>query len=518
MNAKQALPENINGNTDSSDIANLFGHHFRVQSSLGVLNGDNNVHAASVGVGRQVTFTEGCIAKAIRGMQRGKSPGHDGLSIEHFKHAGPHISRVLSVLFNLFLSHSYLPDALMRTTVAPIVKNKTGDLSDKSNYRPISLATTTAKILDSLLNNTLSKYVQVHDAQFGFRPKLSTEFAILSLKHAVKYYTSRGTTVYACFLDLSKAFDLVVYDLLWDKLRDTGAPEECITLLRFWYANQKNHVRWAGALSEEYKMECGVRQGGLSSPLLFNLYMNDLIERLSSTHIGCHIDDTCFNNISYADDMVLLSPSIRGLRKLLAICEEYAVAHGLKYNSTKSEIVAFKARNYQPAHVPPVYLNGVALQLVEKFKYLGHIVTSDLKDDTDIERERRALAVRSNMLARRFSRCTRPVKITLFKSFCQSFYSGALWVKYTQRAYNALRVQYNNAFRMLLRLPWRCSASGMFAATRTDDFYAIIRKKAASMLHRLRNSGNGILMAIASRFDCPFQFHWSGLVLYCHKN
>lgn len=158
----------------------------------------------------------------------------------------------------------------MRTIVVPIQKNRTGDSSDRANYRPISLATTAAKVLDSVLNANLIKIVHLHDAQFGFRAGLSTESAILSLKHAVGYYTARRTPVYACFLDLSKAFDRVHYDLLWDKLGNAGVLGECISLLRFWYANQKNYVRWAGALSDEYKLECGVRQGGLSSPLLFN--------------------------------------------------------------------------------------------------------------------------------------------------------------------------------------------------------------------------------------------------------
>lgn len=131
----------------------------------------------------------------------------------------------------------------MRTLVVPIVKNKTGDASDKSNYRPISLAAVVAKVLDSVLNNYLNRRLRLHDAQFGFRPGLSTETAIFTLKHTVKYYTDRQTPVYACFLDLSKAFDLVSYDLLWLKLKDTGLPPELVSLFRFWYLNQENRVR-----------------------------------------------------------------------------------------------------------------------------------------------------------------------------------------------------------------------------------------------------------------------------------
>jgi hypothetical protein len=273
----------------------------------------------------------------------------------------------------------------------------------------------------------------------------------------------------------------------------------------YWYSNQQNVVKWAGALSETYRLGCGVRQGGLTSPRLFNWYVNGLIEELSNTKVGCSIDDKIVNNISYADDMVLLGPSVSAVNKLLRKCEDYAGAHGLRYNVKKSELLVFQPQS--KAHkvnvVPPVLLYGIALNRVEHFKYLGHWVSEDLSDGADIERERRALAVRGNMLARRFARCSREVKLTLFKAYCQSFYSCNLWVNYTLKTINALRVQYNNVFRMLMGLPRWCSASGMFAEARTDGFHAIMRKKAASMLRRVRESPNGILALIANRIDCP---------------
>ncbi|XP_028176959.1 uncharacterized protein LOC114364837 [Ostrinia furnacalis] len=151
------------------------------------------------------------------------------------------------------------------------------------------------------------------------------------------------------------------------------------------------------------------------------------------------------------------------------------------------------------------------LKRVNSFKYLGHWVTDDLKDNVDIERERRALSVRCNMLARRFARCKDEVKITLFKAYCQSLYTCSLWVSFTQRAYSALRVQYNNAFRVLLGLPRFCSASTMFAEAHTDGFHAIIRKRSASLLERLRGSTNGILRALADRWDSPLLGRWLSL-------
>ncbi|XP_063894713.1 uncharacterized protein LOC135117964 [Helicoverpa armigera] len=284
-------------------------------------------------------------------------------------------------------------------------------------------------------------------------------------------------------------------------------PEELIRTLKYWYGNQINVVRWSGAYSTPYRLESGVRQGGLTSPKLFNLYVNALVEELSSTHVGCHIDGICLNNISYADDMVLLSASAGGLSQLLDICEKYASQHGLQYNAKKSEWMVFQARGSSLSQTPQIKLNGYPLNRVEQFKYLGHILTPDLKDDTDIERERRALSVRANMIARRFARCSRDVKITLFRAFCTSFYTSSLWVNYTQKQYSALRVQYNNAFRMLLGLPRFCSASGMFADARVDCFYTTMRKRCTSLVRRVRVSPNSILRAFAERFDCLYVYH-----------
>ncbi|XP_048479057.1 uncharacterized protein LOC125488972 [Plutella xylostella] len=201
--------------------------------------------------------------------------------------------------------------------------------------------------------------------------------------------------------------------------------------------------------------------------------------------------------------MVLLCPSISALMKLLSICESYAEAHGLRYNAKKSELLVFKAGTKYYPDIPEVTLSGAPLKVVPRFKYLGHWVSESQSDDWDIERERRALAVRSNMLIRRFARCTKSVKITLFRAYCQSFYTCALWISFTQKAYNALRVQYNNAFRMLLGLPRYCSASGMFAEAHTDGFHAIMRKRVASLMRRVRASTNGLLTTIAERVDSP---------------
>lgn len=112
--------------------------------------------------------------------------------------------------------------------------------------------------------------------------------------------------IHIVFLDLSKTCDLVSFDMLWIKLKKAGISPAVVSIFSHWYSNQINVVKWANAQSDDYVLSCGVRQGGLTSPRLLCLFVNNLIGKLSSMHVRCRIDNITVNNIIYADDMVLL--------------------------------------------------------------------------------------------------------------------------------------------------------------------------------------------------------------------
>ena len=101
------------------------------------------------------------------------------------------------------------------------------------------------------------------------------------------------------------------------KLRERGVPETLIRILAFWYANQKMQVRWGSAISAPFAVGNRVRQGGIISPVLFNLYMNGLSDQLRGCDTGCMIGNTAINHLMYADDLVLVSPSSAAFQQLL---------------------------------------------------------------------------------------------------------------------------------------------------------------------------------------------------------
>ena len=102
-------------------------------------------------------------------------------------------------------------------------------------------------------------------------------------------------------------------------------------------------VRWGNALSSAFTICAGVRQGGLLSPLLFSIYMDVLITRLRSSGIGCKLSQYYFGCLLYADDIILLSHSVKAMRSMLKICTQFAFDFDVKFNSTKSMVMRILA-------------------------------------------------------------------------------------------------------------------------------------------------------------------------------
>ena len=414
-----------------------------------------------------------CISEIIAKLECGKSAGPDGICAEYLKFSNVKLHTLLALCFSLCLSHGYLPIALIETTIIPIVKNKSGNLSDSNNYRPIALATIVSKILESVLLIKCGEYLTTCDNQFGFKSCHSTDLCIYTLKEFIEYYKNRGTTVYVTFLDASKAFDRLNYWLLFDKLIKKNIPFFIIKLLCFWYTHQQMFVRWGNTISTHFTVANGVKQGGVISPILFNIYMDTLSIALNSSGIGGYLGNVFLNHLCYADDLCLISLSSTGMQQLLNICQNYAMDQQLLYNGSKSYSLCFKSKSIKITQ-PSFYLNLLKIPIVENCRYLG-ITISTKNSDLDLKRQMRKIYANTNLLLRKFSKCSVDVKCYLFKTYCSNLYCAPMWFDCTKTALKKLKVAYNNSLRRFMILPWRNSASEMFANLGIPSFDELLR-------------------------------------------
>ena len=141
--------------------------------------------------------------------------------------------------------------------------------------------------------------------------KHGTDVCVFTLKQLIRYYIKHGSCMYVAYLDASKAFDQVNKSKLFIQLMNTGGPTSIIKVISQCYCNQTVCVKSGSLISDVFPVNNGVRQGGILSPLLFNVYINDLSRSLSELPIGCCSGENVIHHLMCADDIVLLSPSAK---------------------------------------------------------------------------------------------------------------------------------------------------------------------------------------------------------------
>jgi len=155
-----------------------------------------------------------------------------------------------------------------------MVKNKGGDLTDANNYRAIALSNVDTKILERLMLPQITTFDSTSDKyQFGFKSGHSTSQCAGAVKEVINYYVNKNSHVFACFIDLTKAFDRVNYWKLFNYLLDDGIDVCLVRLLAHWYTSQQVSVLWNNIRSLPFTVNNGTKQGGLLSPYLFTRYI-----------------------------------------------------------------------------------------------------------------------------------------------------------------------------------------------------------------------------------------------------
>ena len=286
-------------------------------------------------------------------------------------------------------------------------------------------------------------------------------------------------------------------------------------ILVYWYENQSMCVRWGKMLSKPFNVSNGVRQGSVLSPRFFSVYMDDLSKKLNELNIGCTIGNFIISHMMFADDLVLISPSTRGLSTLLSECQKYGIDCDIVFNPKKSAIMFIRPDYMLNIRMPVFKINDEKIEVVKSYKYLGHIMCDTLSDDLDILRQRKKIFAQGNSLLRKFFMCSIEVKATLFRSYCSSFYTAQLWTKYSQNVINKLFIAYHNTLKLFVGVNKREHTRPICVALNVKFCPALIRNLVFKFMTRLTLSKNTLLKALYDS-NCFYKSimwrHWRSLL------
>lgn len=330
-------------------------------------------------------FTLQEVEAAVARARPGKASGPDLTRNEMFKAGGFIMSELLLTLFNFINNAAQVPAEWQKANVANL--HKEGDPCDPQNYRGISLISCLGKIYLSVWADRLTQHMEsrMSEEQGGFRPKRSTIDQGFSLHEVLLRRRNAGNHTFLYFVDFKKAFDTVWHDGLWLRLHSVGIRGRPLKILQSLYSNIRQSVLVDGQQTEYIRASQGVRQGCPISPVLFSIFIEEMVHELRKGGVGVKLDAQLMFALLYADDAVLLAESAEDLQKMINIVDGYCKKWRMLINLTKSEAMVI------PQQVPgrsaaevvesmklKLTIRSRPVPLVTKYKYLGIWIQQDL--------------------------------------------------------------------------------------------------------------------------------------------
>ena len=363
-----------------NDFSSLFcnrNNSFQYQTWLGNSNVGNNLNCESLN--ENITLSE--VWKAITKAKCGKACGNDSIPVDVLKNDV--CVSFLHILFNVCFNSGIVPSEWGKIIISPIPKSSTTDLRDPLSYRGIALSCSMYKLYSSILNDRISQWSEdndvIVDEQNGFRKNRSTNDHLSSLTNIIETRKRLRQSTFCAFIDFKKAYDFVERGILWNKLTSViGVNGKIVIAIKSLYNNVTSCVRINGLYTEEFEVQCGLRQGCGLSPLLFNLFINDLAVAIKALDKGISISDNeklCI--LLYADDIVLISDNEQDLQSMLNVLNTWCSFNCMVVNHDKSHIVHFRP-NCRNRTTISFTCGDYNLQVVNKYMYLGILLDEHL--------------------------------------------------------------------------------------------------------------------------------------------
>ena len=439
-------------------------------------------------------FTWDDMLNAVVKLKVGKATSNF-IKAQHVFHGSPKLMIHLHILFNSLLNHGYVPHEFLCGTISPIIKDRSGDTASPLNYRPITLGVLFAQLFEVLLLNKFERFLECDNLQFGFKSKHSTAHAIYVLKMCSDYFYKHGSSTYVTFLDCSKAFDKVSHYGLFIKLMQRNVPLPFLRILAYWYLNMKSRCSWNGVLGEFFDVTTGVKQGGVLSPRLFTVYVDDMIHKLRTRGIGCHVIDIFLACVMFADDLCLITPTRESMQQMLDICQEYCREFNLSFNAKKSKtMIIGNHRNT----ITPLSLNGTSIDIVTEWRYLGTTLVAGKELSFSARSELRSFYCSVNSLLSAQRKPNEVVLMNLLYSKCVPIVTYAAQVKSFKYAdMHACQVALNDAIRRIFGYNRWESIRSLRTSFGYNDLYHIFHHQSEQFGKQCRKHKNEIICALS---------------------
>lgn len=381
------------------------------------------------------------------------SAGLDNIRASHLKAVADVISSTLCIIINRIFEGGIFPQILKKAKIIPVFKK--GDRLLISNYRPISILSSISKIIERLfvkrLNDFLAKYDLLKPNQFGFRAGSSTNLALLSLTDYIKKSIDSGLLVGSVFIDFTKAFDTINHNILFHKLDMYGIRGPALSFLRSYLINREGKVYNGEHSSDTKIINQGVPQGSIIGPLLFIIYINDIVDHLQSDHCVLYADDT---TLSCAHKS--LPPLVSLLNGVLTKAMDWCHKNHLIINPSKTKFMLFRSEQKRVSFKPAINLGTDTIHVSDHVIFLGVHLDSHLKfrNHFNYLRRKTAYGIRALIKARQFF--PRHALLSLYFAFIHShlIYGIVAWgntynchITYVQHIQNqAIRIITNSSF------------------------------------------------------------------------